>query len=360
MPGTIAILAPPISDFEMLRSLFHPFSSANLKSNHLRPSLFLAPIAFVLLAACGGASANSLATVVPGSQAEALAFAPIPPAPTASTAVPTPAPVPPIPAARDPVPVLARDVAPPKVVALAAVVMDENSAGVLYDRDAHTPLPPASLTKIATAVEAIEKGGDLDAMVDTDVDSRTMRGSTIMGLEPGDRFSLRDLLYGLMLPSGNDAALAIGRYIAGSDAAFVANLNALLLRLGLSEAHFTNPHGLGGGTNHVISAYDLALLSRYAMTIPTFREIVSTEEWEAKGSRTLGLENVDSFLSGYAGADGVKTGYTRGAGRTLVASATRNGHRLYVVILNSADRDGDAVRLMNWAFANFRWPDAVQ
>ncbi len=244
----------------------------------------------------------------------------------------------------------------PAVAAVAALVMDEASAAVLYDKDGHTPLPPASLTKIATAVVAIEDGGDLDATVQTDVDSRTMRGSTVMGLEPGDQFSLRDLIYGLILPSGNDAALAIGRYISGSDQAFVERLNALLARLGLTEAHFTNAHGLGGGPDHVISAYDLALLSRYAMTLPFFREVVSTTAWVARGSRTIDLVNVDTFLSSYSGADGVKTGYTRSAGRTLVASATRNGHRVYVVILNSSDRDNDARKLMNWAFANFRWP----
>ncbi len=243
----------------------------------------------------------------------------------------------------------------PPVAAVAAMVMDEASAAVLYDKDGHAPLPPASLTKIATAIVAIEDGGDLDATVHTDVDSRQMRGSTVMGLEPGDSFSLRDLLYGLILPSGNDAALAIGRYVAGSDQVFVDRLNAMLARLGLTEAHFTNPHGLGGGPDHVISAYDLALLSRYAMTLPFFRQVVSTTHWVAQGSRTIDLANVDTFLSSYPGADGVKTGYTRSAGRTLVASATRNGHRVYVVILNSSDRDNDARKLMNWAFTNFRW-----
>src|SRR5262249_35126106 len=130
--------------------------------------------------------------------------------------VATPAPVAPIPAARGGAPILARDVDPPRVLALAVVGMDEDSAAVLYEKDAHTPRPPASLTKIATAIEAIERASDLDALVETDVDSRVMRGSTVMGLEPGDRFSLRDLLYGLMLPSGNDAALAIGRFVSGS------------------------------------------------------------------------------------------------------------------------------------------------
>ncbi len=123
----------------------------------------------------------------------------------------------------------------------------------------------------------------------------------------------------------------------------------------MRDSHFENPHGLGG-RNHVTSAYDLAMLSRYAMTLPGFHEIVNTSSWTARGSRTLSFSNVNSFLSAYGGADGVKTGYTRGAGQTLAASAVRNGHRVYVVILNSTTRNDDAVRLLNWAFTNFTWP----
>ena len=114
----------------------------------------------------------------------------------------------------------------PEVSGLAAVVIDEASGEVLFDKNAHQPLPPASLTKIATLTLALEYGG-FDEEVVSDVDGFSMRGSTIMGLEVGDRFPLRDLLFGMMLPSGNDAALVIGRHIAGSDAAFVAMMNNL-------------------------------------------------------------------------------------------------------------------------------------
>ena len=240
----------------------------------------------------------------------------------------------------------------PALNARAAVLMDEASGVVLFDKDAHSPLPPASLTKIATLILALESGR-LDEWVDVDVDSRAMPGSTIMGLEPGDRFRLLDLLYGLMLPSGNDAALAIGRFLAGSDAAFVAEMNHLTARLGLTESNFLNPHGLGGGL-HATSAYDLAMLSRYGMSLPGFREIVTATSWRAEGSRTLLLNNINTFLS-YPGADGLKTGYTRSAGSTLAASATRNGHRLFAIILNSPTRDDDARRLLNWAFTNLTW-----
>ena len=181
-----------------------------------------------------------------------------------------------------------------------------------------------------------------------------MRGSTVMGLLPGDRFPLRDLLYGLMLPSGNDAALAIGRHVAGTDEAFVGQMNGLLLRLGLADSHFANPHGLGG-LDHMTSAYDLAMLSRYGMSLPGFREISTAPFWVAQGSRRIPLGNVNAFLYSYAGADGVKTGYTRRAGPTLASSATRDGHRLFAVILNSPSREDDARRLLDWAFTNFDW-----
>jgi D-alanyl-D-alanine carboxypeptidase (penicillin-binding protein 5/6) len=244
-------------------------------------------------------------------------------------------------------------IAPPDTPGLGAVIVDEASGEVIYDRNAHIALPPASLTKIATLILALEYGG-LDEEVVSDVDGASMRGSSIMGLEIGDRFSLRDLLYGLMLPSGNDAALAIGRHIAGSDAAFVERMNDLLLRLGLYNSHFANPHGLGRG-EHVATPYELAMLARYGMSLPGFFEIVNARTWTARGSRVLPLRNINSFLWSYAGADGIKTGYTRGAGPTLAASAWRDGRRLYVVILNSSSREDDARRLFNWAFANFEW-----
>ena len=213
--------------------------------------------------------------------------------------------------------------AAPSVDAAGAIVIDEASGAVLFEHNAHSRLAPASLTKIATSILAIE-GSALDGWAQIDVDFRNMPGSSVMGLLPGDCFTVRDLLHGLMLPSGNDAALAIGRYISGSDEAFVASLNALVLRLGLTETHFANPHGLDE-PNHVSSAYDLAMLTRYGMSLPTFVETVGAPGWTAVGSRELTLRNVNRFLASYSGADGVKTGFTEDAGRTLIASATRDG-----------------------------------
>ena len=274
----------------------------------------------------GVAPANTAVLIVCGTpSASALTSSQL----TAPTPTPTPAPL-------------------PAYDAKAAVVLDVGTGVVLNQKDAHLALPPASLTKIATAILAIESG-NLDAWVKNDVDSRQMVGSSLMGLLPGDCFQLRDLLYGLLLPSGNDAALAIARYVAGSDAAFVDQMNALLVRLGLTDSHFVNPHGLDA-PGHVASAYDLAMLANYAMTLPFFAQVVGTQQWTARGSREIALPNVNAFLTSYPGADGVKTGFTDAAGRTLVASATRSGRRVFVVLLNAPNRYEDATKLMDWAF----------
>ncbi len=241
----------------------------------------------------------------------------------------------------------------PAVEAKAVVVMDGNSGAVLWERNAYETLPPASLTKIMTTLVALQYG-DLDRVVKIDVDAREMPGSSVMGLRRGDRFTLRDLLYGLMLPSGNDAALAIGRALSGSDSAFVSEMNQLAAELGLTSANFANAHGLTA-RGHVISAYDMAVLSRYAMTVDEFVPYSTTRTWTARGSRTLSFNNLNALLRTYPGADGMKVGYTRAAGRTLSASATRNGKRVFVVLMNAPSSQADAAKLLDWAFANHTW-----
>lgn len=244
----------------------------------------------------------------------------------------------------------------PNVDALAAIVVDEASGATLWEHNADQALPPASTTKILTALVALEHG-DLDRWVQVDVDWREMPGSSVMGLQRGEWFRMRDLLYGLMLPSGNDAALAIARDVSGSDAAFVAEMNALVERLGLKTAHFENPHGLTA-RGHVISAHDLAHLSRYAMSIDEFRPLAWTRWHTAKGhSRDIAMGNLNGILHDYPGADGIKVGFTYRAGKTLVASATRDGHRVYVVLLNAPKSRTDGAKLLDWAFANHTWPN---
>jgi D-alanyl-D-alanine carboxypeptidase (penicillin-binding protein 5/6) len=259
------------------------------------------------------------------------------------------------PAAWSAAPSRTTSVAPPAVNALSAIVLDEASGQVLFEADPYREMPPASLTKIATAILVLREG-NLDRETISDVDGYLMRGSTTMGLYAGDRLTRRDLLYGLMLQSGNDAALVLGRSIAGTDEAFVARMNELVRSLGLKHTSFANPHGLG--RVGYSSAYDLAILARYAMQYPDFRQAVSSITWEVTGSRNYAVHNINSFLFNYDGADGVKTGYTNGAGRTIVASATRDGHRLYAVLLNDQALYTDAIKLLDWAFENHKWSSA--
>ena len=319
----------------------------------MRPHPLIALLALLLLAACiSGGEALPAFTPSPARDHGGT-----PPSAVEEPPPPTPAPTP-----RPPFVLLpdrwaagpAGTGAPaPEVTAFAAVVIDQASGAILYDKQANRVLAPASLTKVATAIIALEEG-DLNATVTVDVDSRFMKDSSVMGIIPGDQFTLRDLVYGLMLPSGNDAALAIGRHLAGSDAAFVEKMNALARRLSLFDTNFANPHGLSA-RGHLTTAHELAVLSRYAMSVPGFAEIVGTPYWTAVGSRTIPMMNLHPFTFAYPGGDGVKTGYTERAGRTMVASATRGGHRLYVVLLNSPLMEQDAVALMNWAFANHSW-----
>jgi D-alanyl-D-alanine carboxypeptidase len=244
----------------------------------------------------------------------------------------------------------------PQVSAAAVAIIDGDSGALLYDKNGSTPRAPASLTKIATAILAVE-GTEIGAGVTVDVDGPRMAAtdqSTIMGLRPGECYSVRDLLYGLMLPSGNDAALAIARYGAGNETAFVKQMNTLTRRLGLSGTTFTDPHGLGS-PQHRSTAYDLAMLARYGMTLPLFREVVGTPLRTTGGSRSLDLYNTNSLLRRYPGTDGVKTGFTEEAGRTIVVSAVRNGHRVFVTILGDPNREDSAVALLDWVFQTYQW-----
>ncbi len=244
----------------------------------------------------------------------------------------------------------------PAIDAVSAIVVDEASGTVLYSHNPDTRLALASLTKIVTTILAIE-GSDIEAWVRTNVDLATLDAdSSLMGLEPGDCFTMRDLLYGLMLRSGNDAALAIARHVAGSDEAFVGAMNALMRRLGLTDTQFANPHGLHDEAQYS-TARDLAMLTRYAMTLPAFVEVSRTHAWTAEGSRVIDMRTLNAFLSTYEGADGVKTGWTEEAGLTLVASATQDGRRVYVVLLNAPDRVTDAAALLDWAFTQHTWPE---
>ena len=243
--------------------------------------------------------------------------------------------------------------AAPPITAKAAVVVDGDTGRVLYDLGSGERRRPASTTKIMTGILAVEHG-DLDRVVVSDVDATQMTTSSVMGLKPGVPITVRDLLYGLMLPSGNDAAVLLAESIDGSVPAFVDEMNAKASALRLTGTHFENPHGLDS-REHYSTAYDLARLARYAMRNPEFAQIVGTGAWWLAPPSEYELFNGNSFIKKYPGADGVKIGWTERAGWTLVASAVRDGHRLFVTVLDSQDRDADAAALMDWAYWTHEW-----
>ncbi len=242
----------------------------------------------------------------------------------------------------------------PEVTAQAAIVSDMASGQILAEKNAHQRLAPASTTKIATALVALQRG-QTGAPVPLEeqvvVHESALIGGAQMGLSPGQVVTLEELLYGLLLRSGNDAATAIAQHIGGSVDGFVEMMNQEAEALGLTDTHFVNPHGLDA-PEHYSSAYDLMMIARQALADPTFAGIVSTQEYIFRGRR---LSNRNELLANYPGADGVKTGTTPGAGECLVASATRDGHQVLVVILGSEDRYGDASILLDYYFDHYAW-----
>ena len=260
--------------------------------------------------------------------------------------------------AADATPVTAAGPGAPAVEATSAVLMDAASGRVLYAKAGGRRIYPASVTKILTAYVVLRHalapgGGGLDAVVTVSRRATTVGGSSIY-LRPGDRLTVGDLLYGLMLSSGNDAAEALAEHTSGSTAAFADLLNKTARELGCTDTHFVNPSGMPA-RDHTPTALDLARMTRAALALPAFAQIVSTRRHLAPdGQRTLTFYNENRLL-GQDGVDGVKTGYTTQAGQTYVASATRNGMRLIAVVIGSSrmGKYRDARRLLDWGFGTF-------
>ena len=227
--------------------------------------------------------------------------------------------------------------------ASAAILLDAESGRVLYSQNSDAPMRIASITKIMTAVVALEHCA-LDRKYT--VTAEDMAEGSSMYLKPGETVTMEELLYGLMLASGNDAALAAARCAAGSVERFVAMMNEKAAELGLENTSFANPNGLDA-EDHYSSAADMARLTAYALKNQRFREIVSTR------SITIGervLTNHNKLLSRYEGCIGVKTGFTKAAGRTLVSAAEREGQTLVAVTLNDGNDWADHQQLLDLGF----------
>lgn len=246
---------------------------------------------------------------------------------------------------------------PPQIEAKAAILIDGASGRVLYSKNPHLPLPQASTTKITTAILALEKGNLSDRVRISKRAAETPESS--IWLEEGEELTLEQLLYALMLQSANDAAAAIAEHIGGTQENFVAMMNQRARELGARNTHYANPHGLDD-PNHYSTAYDLAVLARYALTLPDFRRIVATPKmtipWAGHPWERV-LYNRNRLLVGpdaYPGATGVKTGYTRRAGSCLVGSAKRGDMELIAVVLNSPSMYREVKSLLDYGFSTFR------
>ncbi|MCX7695522.1 MAG: D-alanyl-D-alanine carboxypeptidase [Caloramator sp.] len=236
----------------------------------------------------------------------------------------------------------------------SAVVIDQNSGRVLYSKNSDIRLPMASTTKIMTTIVALEKGNLNDKVI---VSSKAASvGGSNAGLVAGEKVSLEELLYGLMLRSGNDAAIAIAEHIGGSVDNFLKMMNEKAVEIGAFNTSFRTPHGLDAD-GHYTTAEDLAKITAYAMKNEFFNRIVSTKEISSgiSGKFNRSYSNINKFLYRVENADGVKTGYTGGAGKCLVASVKHNYGRFICVVLNSSDRWRDAEELVKYAKDNYKF-----
>ncbi len=244
--------------------------------------------------------------------------------------------------------------APENVSAVSAIVIEAQTGTVLWEHNSREKRAMASTTKIMTALLTIE-AGDLDREFTVDPLAIMVEG-TSMGLREGDRVSRRDLLYGILLPSGNDAANAAAVSVSGSVTAFVKLMNSRARELGLNDTHFATPSGLDA-EGHYTTAYDLARLAAYALRDDTFREIVGCTSADVEFGnppykRTL--YNSNKMLKRYDGAIGVKTGFTDNARRCLVSAAERDGATLVAVTLNAPDDWNDHTKMLDYGFTQVR------
>lgn len=246
----------------------------------------------------------------------------------------------------------------PEVKAASAILVDATTGTILWEKDSHTRRPIASTTKIMTATLLLESG----RLDDTVTFSEKARYTPYANLnaKPGEKFRMSELLYAIMLRSSNDSCVAVAEHLSGQAWRFASQMTAKARQLGAMDTNFVTVNGLYD-KNHYSTAYDLALMTRYAIQYPLFNQVVGTQSRAIERSlnrKDVLLQNHNKFLKKYQGADGIKTGYVRQSGRCLVASATGTEAgqpwRLITVVLNSADTYGDSARMMDWGRQNFQ------
>lgn len=246
----------------------------------------------------------------------------------------------------------------PEISAQSAVVLTADTGTVLFEKDGHTPRPVASTTKIMTALLALEAAQERgDPLVDITQEMVAVEGSS-MGLQAGDSISLTGLAAGMLLASGNDAANAAALYLDGSLESFAARMNQRAAALGMEDTHFVTPSGLDGedaqGLGHLSTAYDMALLARAALEDQAFRQLCSSPSLAvefAEPVKRVTYTNHNKLLTQYQGCVGVKTGFTKEAGRCLVSAAERDGALLIAVTLNAPNDWQDHTALLDYGFS---------
>ena len=242
----------------------------------------------------------------------------------------------------------------PNLNSRACVVIDRNSNTILYGKNEHSKRKMASTTKILTAIVIIENS-NLNDIVEVSKKAANTGGSRL-GLKTGDKLTVIDLLYGLMLRSGNDAAVALAEYLSGDISSFAEKMNAKATELNLENSHFETPHGLDSD-NHYTTAYELALLTNYALNNPTFAKIVSTKNYTITiNGYSKDLTNTNELLGSLDGVYGVKTGFTNGANRCLVSACKRGDLDIICVVLGADTkkfRTSDSIKLINYTYQNF-------
>jgi len=238
----------------------------------------------------------------------------------------------------------------PDVVADGVAILDENG-NMVYGKNPHKHLRPASMTKTMTALVVLDHL-DIHQKTVIDVSWDEVPDSSIMGLAPMDEMTIEDLLYGLMLPSGNDAARALARAVSGDEYRFVKLMNQKAQQLGLVDTHFMNPHGRDQD-GHYTSAYDLARLGYFVMHNPILAKIVNTRQKTVYAKGIYPMRNINRVLTTYEGADGVKTGYDDLALAGVIATAVRDGRRVYVTLMHTGDYATEAGEMMDYYFANY-------
>ena len=238
--------------------------------------------------------------------------------------------------------------------AKAAVVMDVKTGRVLFSKNPNEKLPMASTTKIMTTLVAVESGR-LKETVKVSNKAAFTEGSSIY-LKEGEEITVEELLFGIMLRSGNDASMAVAEHIGGNVEGFVEMMNAKAKEIGAFNTHFANPHGLDN-PEHYTTAYDLALITSYALRNEKFAEIVKTKSKTISGPPDVewnrSMKNKNKMLWEFEGGDGVKTGFTTKAGRCLVSSATRDNWQLCSVVLNCGPMWEESASILNYGFSNF-------